>query len=238
MKLQLDSSVLKPRKRPPRSAKSQVRVAFTQSIGQPSIDINSAEQIVISGDAIAVTRYIVVSLSLSLSLTRTLLRAGELSKKHGVRRVIPLEVSAPFHCQLMAPAAAALAQALASIELQAPRIPVLSNVTGHEHGSVEEIRASLVRQVTAPVRWSACVARARQLGCDGLLEFGPGEVLSALARKLKPQPLDAMYDVVGLFKGEILSLSPIVLGVLPAVTQSHFDRQRREESFRLGCKKP
>lgn len=88
---------------------------------------------------------------------------------------------------MMAPAAAALAAALTSVQIRSPLIPVLSNVTGQAHGTPEDIRAALVKQVTAPVRWHACVTEARDKhACDQLLELGPGDVLSGLARRLKP----------------------------------------------------
>lgn len=93
----------------------------------------------------------------------------------------------------MAPAATALAEALANLQIRSPLIPVLSNVTGKAHGSPEDIRAALVKQVTAPVRWHTCVTEARDVhACEHLLEVGPGEVLSGLARRLKP-PLLATY---------------------------------------------
>lgn len=107
--------------------------------------------------------------------------------------MIQLDVSAPFHCRLMAPAAEALAKALSSIVIRAPLVPVLSNVTGKPHGSPEQIRAALVEQVTAAVRWHECVLHAREaFQCEEQIEFGPGEVLTSLAKKLKP-PLVARY---------------------------------------------
>ena len=85
-------------------------------------------------------------------------RAGELAKKHGVRRFMPLNVSAPFHCAMMQPAADAMAEALGRIAIKPPAVPVVANVLASAITDPDEIRKRLVEQVTGTVRWRECVA--------------------------------------------------------------------------------
>src|SRR5947207_2079667 len=91
-------------------------------------------------------------------------RAALLAKAHGVRRFIPLNVSAPFHCALMQPAADAMAEALAEVEIKAPAVPLVANVLASPISDPAEIRQRLVQQVTGTVRWRECVAR---MAADG-----------------------------------------------------------------------
>src|SRR5437868_7524127 len=85
-------------------------------------------------------------------------RVGEVGKKFGVRRAVPLPVSAPFHCTLMQPAADAMAEALANVTVHAPVVPVVANVLAQPISDPEEIKKRLVEQVTGTVRWRECVA--------------------------------------------------------------------------------
>jgi [acyl-carrier-protein] S-malonyltransferase len=127
---------------------------------------NAPGQVVISGSAPAIER------------------AMALSKDYGVRRAVPLTVSAPFHCALMRPAAERMADALGKVELAAPRKPVISNVTALPMTSPDEIRARLVEQVTGVVRWRDSVAFMAGEGVTMLFELGAGRVLTGLARRI------------------------------------------------------
>jgi [acyl-carrier-protein] S-malonyltransferase len=111
-------------------------------------------------------------------------RAGQLAKAHGVRRFIPLNVSAPFHCALMQPAAAAMETALGQVTLKAPAVPLIANVLAAPISDPAEIKRRLVEQVTGTVRWRECVAAMASLGVTDLYEIGPGKVLSGLARRV------------------------------------------------------
>src|SRR5207253_6011330 len=91
-------------------------------------------------------------------------RAAQLAKAHGVRRFLPLNVSAPFHCALMQPAADAMAEALAKVEVEAPSVPLIANVLAAPIADPAEIKRRLVEQVTGTVRWRECVAR---MAADG-----------------------------------------------------------------------
>ena len=94
-------------------------------------------------------------------------RAAGLAKAHGVRRFMPLNVSAPFHCALMQPAADVMADALAKVEIKAPAVPLVANVLAAPISDPAEIRRRLVEQVTGTVRWRECVAR---MAADGVTD--------------------------------------------------------------------
>src|SRR5688572_29058344 len=101
-------------------------------------------------------------------------RAAKLAKDHGVRRFIPLNVSAPFHCALMQPAAEAMAAALAETQVSRPAVPLIANVTAAPISDPEEIKRRLVEQVTGTVRWREGVAAMAEAGVTDLVEFGAG----------------------------------------------------------------
>ena len=131
-----------------------------------AVNFNAPGQVVIAGTTAAVQR------------------AGELCKAKGAKRALPLPVSAPSHCALMKPAAERLAQKLATLEIGAPRIPVLHNVDVSVHAKPDEIRAALKAQLHSPVRWVETVQKFARDGAMRQLEFGPGRVLAGLARRI------------------------------------------------------
>jgi [acyl-carrier-protein] S-malonyltransferase len=113
-------------------------------------------------------------------------RAGQLAKAHGVRRFLPLNVSAPFHCALMQPAADAMAEALANVEIKVPAVPLIANVLAMPIADPAEIKRRLVEQVTGTVRWRECVARMAADGVTTIYEIGSGKVLAGLAKRIAP----------------------------------------------------
>jgi [acyl-carrier-protein] S-malonyltransferase len=113
-------------------------------------------------------------------------RAAQLAKAHGVRRFIPLNVSAPFHCALMQPAADTMAQALAHVEMRTPAVPLIANVLAAPISDPAEIRRCLIEQVTGTVRWRESVAAMATLGITDVYEIGPGKVLAGLAKRIVP----------------------------------------------------
>jgi len=129
-------------------------------------NFNGAGQIVVAGHRAAVER------------------AMQAAKAAG-GRVIPLAVSAPFHCALMAPAAAELASALDAIEVAPPAIPIVTNVEATLNADASRVRALLVAQVTAPVRWAESMQLLQALGCRRAIEVGPGQVLSKILQRMK-----------------------------------------------------
>ncbi len=118
-------------------------------------------------------------------------RAIAIAPDHGARRCIELPVSAPFHCALMAPAADVMAEALADIEMCAPAVPLVANVTAQAVTAPDEIRRLLVEQVTGLVRWRECVLHMRDNGVETLVELGVGKVLAGLAKRID-RDLDAV----------------------------------------------
>jgi [acyl-carrier-protein] S-malonyltransferase len=111
-------------------------------------------------------------------------RAMELAKAKGAKRALLLPVSAPFHCALMQPAADAMASALAGVAIKAPKTPLVANVSATAIQNPDEIRASLVAQVTGAVRWRECVLYMAHHGVANFVEIGAGKVLSGLIRRI------------------------------------------------------
>jgi [acyl-carrier-protein] S-malonyltransferase len=111
-------------------------------------------------------------------------RAGERAKALGAKRVVPLAVSAPFHCALMKPAEERLAPELRALETHTPRVPIVANVDGEPRRDAAAAIEALVQQVASPVRWEAVVTRLASEGITTYVEVGPGTVLSGLVRKI------------------------------------------------------
>lgn len=111
-------------------------------------------------------------------------RALPAAAARGAQRAIMLAVSAPFHCALMAPAAAEMADALEAIGIAPPIIPLVANVTATPVSDPATIRALLVEQVTSLVRWRECVLAMKERGVTELVEIGAGKVLTGLAKRI------------------------------------------------------
>ena len=111
-------------------------------------------------------------------------RACEIAKTKGARRAVMLPVSAPFHCDLMQPAADAMAEALAKVTVSKPIVPVVANVLASAISDPDEIRAALVKQVTGTVRWRECVGYMASHGVQLFYEVGSGKVLTGLVKRL------------------------------------------------------
>jgi len=130
-------------------------------------------------------------------------RAGALAKERGARRVVPLSVSAPFHCALMQPAADRLREVLASVEVSPLAMPVIGNVEARAYTEAAAVKDLLVRQVVSPVRWEESVKELARAGCTAAVEVGPGKVLSGLVKRIAPaircvtgEDLDAVRALV------------------------------------------
>ncbi|MBI3208274.1 MAG: ACP S-malonyltransferase [Candidatus Solibacter usitatus] len=131
-------------------------------------NLNSPDQIVIAGHAGAVAR------------------AGELAKAAGAKRVIPLPVSAPFHCALMKPAQERLAADLDATEFRDLAFPLINNWQAREIRTASEARRGLFEQVPNPVRWVETVCHLSDRGVTRAIEVGPGAVLCGLIRSIQP----------------------------------------------------
>ena len=132
---------------------------------QPA-NYNAPDQIVIAGE------------------TRRVQAAVEAAKARRLGRPVLLNVSAPFHCRLLEPAAVRLAEVLADIAVGDFGIPVIANVTAAVYPSAQQVKNLLTSQVASPVRWEDSMRYAVARGCDTLLEVGPGKVLSSLMRRM------------------------------------------------------
>ncbi|KIC25367.1 MULTISPECIES: ACP S-malonyltransferase [unclassified Leisingera] len=111
-------------------------------------------------------------------------RAAEIAKEKGAKRAVMLPVSAPFHCALMQPAADAMAEALAGVDIKSPAVPLIANVRADAVTSPDEIRALLVEQVTGSVRWRESVQAMAAKGVTEFWEIGAGKALSGMIRKI------------------------------------------------------
>jgi len=111
-------------------------------------------------------------------------RVAAIGKAHGVRRTVPLPVSAPFRCSLMQPAAEVMAEALETVDVSLPVVPVVANVGAAPLSDPAAIKASLVAQVTGTVRWRECVLAMADAGVTDFYELGTGKVLSGLVRRI------------------------------------------------------
>lgn len=110
--------------------------------------------------------------------------AGEIAKKEGALRVIPLEVSAPFHTSMLRQASDRLAIELKNVEISDMQIPVISNVIADYIERKELVKDFLRKQVMYPVQWSKCMLKMLQDGVDTFIEIGPGKVLSGFLKKI------------------------------------------------------
>jgi len=111
-------------------------------------------------------------------------RAAEIAKEKGAKRAVMLPVSAPFHCALMQPAADAMAEALAGVEIKSPAVPLIANVRADAVTDPDEIRQLLVEQVTGSVRWRESVQAMAAKGVTEFWEIGAGKALSGMIRKI------------------------------------------------------
>jgi len=116
--------------------------------------------------------------------TSAIKRAVEIAKEKGARRAVPLPVSAPFHCSMLAPAADVMEKALDETEIAAPSPVLVANVTASSVQDPPIIRRQLVEQVTGMVRWRESVLYMKEQGVDTLIELGAGNVLTGLARRI------------------------------------------------------
>ena len=128
-------------------------------------NINAPTQIVISGELANVETAVGVA------------------REYGIGRAMMLNVAGAYHSRLMESAYVKLEKVLADVPMQSPRFPVISNVTGEEVRTPEEIRETLRDQITGTVRWTDCIQRLIDLGCDFFIELGPGNVLAGLLKR-------------------------------------------------------
>ena len=169
-------------------AAAEVAEAAAQGEICQAANDNAPGQVVVSGHLAAVERAI------------------EIAKAKGARRAVMLPVSAPFHCSLMAPAADKMAEALASAEIRAPKVPLVANVLARPISDPDEIRTRLVEQVTGTVRWRESVTWLAENGVDTFVEVGTGKVLTGMVKRIAkeaagiavntPEDIDALLEKI------------------------------------------
>lgn len=141
-----------------------------------AVNFNSPGQVVIAGTAAAVER------------------ASALCKEAGAKRALPLPVSAPFHTELMRPAAERLAEQITATVFSVPKIPVVHNVTAEVEMNPEKIKALMIEQIYSPVRWVECINTMVGKGVTHTLECGPGKVLSGLNKRINSELTTASVE--------------------------------------------
>ncbi len=129
---------------------------------------NAQDQVVISG------------------LKESVVKASEIAKSKGAKRVIPLKVSAPFHCELMEPAEIRLKADIERVIFRDAKYPLLNNVNGEISYKAKEIKENLIKQVTSSVKWYQIVIAMLENGVDTYVEIGPGKVLTGLVKRISP----------------------------------------------------
>ena len=115
-----------------------------------------------------------------------LARAGDIAKAKGIKRAMPLAVSAPFHSPLMQPAADRMAEELNKITIRPLSVPVLTNVTAKEASNPDHVRQLLIEQITSRVRWRESILALKGLTVDTTVEFGGNKVLTGMVKRIEP----------------------------------------------------
>ena len=121
-------------------------------------------------------------------------RAAEIAKAKGIKRAMPLAVSAPFHSPLMKPAADRMAEELGKITIRPPAVPVLANVTAKEASNPDHVRRLLVEQVTGRVRWRESILALKDLAVDSTVEFGGNKVLTGMVKRIDKELANVTLD--------------------------------------------
>lgn len=124
-------------------------------------------------------------------------RAMALARERGAKRVLELPVSAPFHCALMNPVRAGLEKALNEVNVHPFSTGVITNVEAALNSDYRRVKSLLVEQAVRPVRWEESVKQMEQLGCDRVMEIGPGKVLKGLIRRISPGLEVENFEVPG-----------------------------------------
>jgi [acyl-carrier-protein] S-malonyltransferase len=132
-------------------------------------------------------------------------KASEVLKAKGAKRCLPLPVSAPFHSSLMKPAAEKLREKLATLQLNAPQIPVVNNIDVAVEIDAAKIKDALYRQAFGPVRWVECIGAIKGRGISNVIECGPGKVLAGMCKRIDAEIVSgAVFDPASLAETKAL----------------------------------
>lgn len=172
--------------------------AMAAILGMEAEDVKAACAEAAAGEAVQAVNFNEPKQTVIAGHKAAVERAAEVCKARGAKRAVMLPVSAPFHSSLMQPAALRLETALAGIEFKAPRIPVVNNVDVAVVSDPAGIKAALVRQAAAPVRWVETLRAMQAAGITHVFECGPGKVLAGLTKRCADNLTGgAMNDLAG-----------------------------------------
>ncbi len=182
--------------------------AMVAVLGMPLPDVEALCREAAEGEVLSPANLNAPDQTVVAGGTEAVNRLAALARGRGAKRALLLPVSAPFHCELMAPARDRLAKDLERLRIQDAQIPVVLNVSAGPETRAEALRQALIEQVVHPVRWAESVICMKDLGVEVLAEIGPGRVLSGLAKRIVPgMPLLNVEDLASLQSaGEALGL--------------------------------
>lgn len=158
--------------------------AMAAVLGLPPEKVRECCALAAQGEVVSPANYNEPAQTVIAGSAKAVERAGELLKAAGAKRVVPLPVSAPFHCALMAPVVPRLQQVLSAVTFKAPAVPVVTNVEASPNADPARIMPLLLSQVVGSVRWVECVQALERAGVTRLVELGPGKVLCGLGRRI------------------------------------------------------
>ena len=158
--------------------------AMAAVIGLAPAEVKAACEAAAEGQVVSPANYNSPAQTVIAGHVEAVARAGVKLKEAGAKKVMPLPVSAPFHCALMEPVKPRLAEVLGRLQIAAPRIPVVTNVEAAANSDASRLIPLLLEQVTAPVRWIECVQALEAAGVTHIFELGPGKVLGGLVKRI------------------------------------------------------
>lgn len=179
--------------------------AMAAVIGLGDLEVVQACELSAHGDVVAAVNFNSPGQVVIAGQKEAVERAGDKCKELGAKRVLPLPVSVPSHCDLMQNAAKELEGALTSIDIQVPETPVIHNVDVSIAENVEQIKTKLIQQLYSPVQWTKTVEWLVAKDVEDYTEIGPGKVLSGLVKRIhKPASCASIHDMSGVrsFLGE------------------------------------
>ena len=172
-----------------------------------AMDASAIEEVISGIDGVQIANYNCPGQVVITGASQAVEEVAEKLKKAGARRVLPLQVSGPFHSPMLAEAEEKLRSALQEIKVQKPGIPYTANVTAQYVREAGEVKELLARQVSAPVRWQQCVDTLLSDGVETFVEVGPGKTLTGFVRKidknarvLQVQTIEDFQNLVNIWK--------------------------------------
>jgi len=158
--------------------------AMAAVLGLDAAKIDALCKEAAEGEVVSCANYNEPSQTVIAGHAKAVERAGEKLKAAGAKRVLPLPVSAPFHCALMQPVVPRLDEVLSKVQWSAPKVPVITNVEASPNADAGRIKELLLKQVTGSVRWVESVQRLEKEGITRVVELGPGKVLCGLVKRI------------------------------------------------------